>query len=176
MVVLSACAASSSSSELSGLTIYNYNNTALAGEPVSRSILNDTSSIRFGSSGQPSFSNEITGTVTFPSAGLFDFQCTFQGTTLGFVWIDGHLVCQDGNAYNSSMQLGIVRCRLIARERLRFARTCTTTTISIRRTCTLCPSYFERPALRRISNPSPRVCYRQPFRRMRRSGMLFKEG
>ena len=41
----------------------------------------------------------IQGTVEFPSSGVYQFLCNFSMVTTAFVWIDGHLVCQDGKAY-----------------------------------------------------------------------------
>jgi hypothetical protein len=40
------------------------------------------------------------GTIQFGASGVYQFQCNFSMATTAFVWIDGHLVCQDGRAYH----------------------------------------------------------------------------
>lgn len=50
--------------------------------------------------GSAPFSAELEGTLTFPAPGvLLKFSCSFEGTSVAFVWVDGHMVCQDQNAY-----------------------------------------------------------------------------
>ena len=83
-----------------GLTLKTYTNMALAGQPATATIVGATACSLPGAA---PLSAELVGTIAFPEAGgLFYFDCAWSGTTLGFVWIDGHLVCQDGNAYQPS--------------------------------------------------------------------------
>jgi hypothetical protein len=73
---------------------------ALAGQPATTTIVDTTACSLPGAA---PLSAELVGTIAFPQAGgLFHFNCAWSGTTLGFVWIDGHLVCQDGHAYQPS--------------------------------------------------------------------------
>lgn len=44
-------------------------------------------------------SGELVGTATILNDGIYTFDCHFEGTSTGWVWIDGHLVCGDGHAY-----------------------------------------------------------------------------
>ena len=78
-----------------GLTLRTYGNTALAGTPSSTSV---ASSATIALAAAPS-SGELSGTLTFPASGTYEFTCNFTGTTTGWVWVDGHQVCNDGNAY-----------------------------------------------------------------------------
>jgi hypothetical protein len=82
-----------------GLTLKVYANTALAGTPVSTRLLSSPELELPAAQHGGAWSAEVVGTVAFPqSGGLFNFSCDFVGTTLGFVWVDGHRVCNDGNA------------------------------------------------------------------------------
>ena len=82
-----------------GITLRVYDNTGLAGRPVSTSVLPTTAfELPAGSHGG-AWSASLTGMLEFPAAGgLYNFSCSFLRTTLGFVWVDGHRVCNDGNA------------------------------------------------------------------------------
>ena len=99
-----------------GLTLTVYDNTARAVSPgTQQSIIDSLAAVNFNTS-EP-FSADIVGTIDFNTSGVFAFNCTFRRTTLAFVWIDGHMVCQDGNAFNpglslSSPSLPLCRVRL----------------------------------------------------------------
>lgn len=88
-----------------GLTLKVYDNMALFGQPISTEVVDAASIVLPGSQHNGAWSAELLGTVDFPGGfadgGLYEFNCNFFNTTLGFVWIDGHLVCQDGNAYTN---------------------------------------------------------------------------
>jgi hypothetical protein len=84
-----------------GLTVETFANSGLSGTPSSTSVVPDTTLI--SADGLSAF---IFGTVTFPSVGTWTFDCTFANTAVGFFWIDGHLLCQDGNTYNTSVYRG----------------------------------------------------------------------
>ena len=88
-----------------GLTLKVYSNTGLYGEPVSTSVQQSASVSLPGAAHGGAWSAELTGSLTFPggfdAGGVYSFDCDFFNTTLGFVWVDGHLVCQDGNAYQN---------------------------------------------------------------------------
>eukprot|EP01052_Picozoa_sp_SAG31_P052602 SAG31_NODE_13059_length_896_cov_0.797992_2_plen_174_part_01 len=90
-----------------GLTLRVFNNTALAGAPVSTTVLPSADFSLPASSHRGAWSAELVGTLLFPPApgGLYNFSCEFVGSTLGFVWIDGHRVCSDGNAYGKDCLL-----------------------------------------------------------------------
>lgn len=82
-----------------GITLRTYTNMALSGIPSSTQILDTTAfSVPSGSPG----SAELVGTIGFPTEGaVYHFDCQWAGTTMGFVWVDGHMVCQDGHACGS---------------------------------------------------------------------------
>jgi hypothetical protein len=96
-------AAGSRGADVNGLTLNVYSNTGLFGPPSSTSVVNGVSFALPGSAHGGSWSAELIGSIAFPggfdAGGLFQFSCDFFNTTLGFAWVDGHLVCQDGNAY-----------------------------------------------------------------------------
>ena len=82
-----------------GLTLKTYANTALSGAPATTSVV--TAAACSVPTGGAPLSAELVGTISFPaSGGVFHFNCSWVGTTVGFVWMDGHMVCQDGHAYH----------------------------------------------------------------------------
>jgi hypothetical protein len=99
--------AAASSAATSGLTLNVYDNTALAGVPVSTSVVDGASLSLPGSKYDGAWSAELVGSITFPSGsgGTYEFDCSFANTTMAFVWVDGHLVCQDGNAYQVAVEV-----------------------------------------------------------------------
>jgi len=80
-----------------GLTLTIYDNTARVPSANTHKSIIDTPSFTFNTT-KP-FSADIEGTISFNVSGVFQFNCSFGRTTLAFVWIDGHMVCQDGNAF-----------------------------------------------------------------------------
>jgi len=90
---------SSSTFTDTGVTIDTFSNSGLFGPPLTRASVPDTSFIAASEEGVSAY---VYGTVYFPSNGSWIFDCAFVNTAVGFVWIDGHLVCQDGNTYNVS--------------------------------------------------------------------------
>jgi hypothetical protein len=90
--------ASTSASEGS-LTLQHYNNTALAGD-VSSTTLIHTFSLSLP--GAELFSAEVSGSFSprpASNASWWSFACTFRRVEYAFIRIDGHMVCQHG-AYN----------------------------------------------------------------------------
>ena len=104
----------------SGLTFKLYDNAALAGTPSKSGITSfahislakhhgDTSTSSSSSDGEDNYkascylSGELSGSIDVEAAnqggGIYQFDCQFFTTSTGFVWIDGHLVCQDWNTY-----------------------------------------------------------------------------
>lgn len=85
-----------------GLTIRTFPNSALSLPSYSTSVANTTTSISIPdiSTTQQTLSSIVSGTITFPSLGLYSFQCQILHTSMRFMWIDGHLLCQDGHVYN----------------------------------------------------------------------------
>jgi len=82
----------------SGLNVSLFENSGLAGPPSTSFIEHDTSRLTFP---PHALSAIVSGTLTFPSLGTYQFECDFRALNVAFVWIDGHLLCQDG-AYNTS--------------------------------------------------------------------------
>lgn len=84
-----------------GLTLKTYANTALSGTPAGTSVVS-AAACAVPTGGAP-LSAELVGTISFPvQGGMFHFNCSWVDTTVGFVWVDGHMVCQDGHAYHPS--------------------------------------------------------------------------
>ena len=93
-------------SATSGLTYHLYENAALAGTP---GVTGTTASAELSLSAPKTnngynentcyLSGELVGTATIATDGRYTFDCHFEGTSTGWVWIDGHLVCGDGHAY-----------------------------------------------------------------------------
>ena len=94
----------------SGLTLKLYDNAALVGTPrhIATTTLAQLSLANKNNSTQnhASFtgchlSGELSGSlhVSNSGGGIYTFDCQFHATSTGWVWVDGHLVCQDGNAY-----------------------------------------------------------------------------
>ena len=80
-----------------GVTLSVWNNSAWTGLP-------HLSEVRPGLAFQgdlPTGSTlEMVGTLELPAGSTeYNFSCSFANTTMGFLWIDDHLVCQDGNVY-----------------------------------------------------------------------------
>jgi hypothetical protein len=81
-----------------GVTLKVYKNMALHGTPASTKVIN-TTSFSLPATKEP-FSAEMTGTLSFPpTGGVYHFDCKWTESTLGYVWVDGHMVCQDGKSY-----------------------------------------------------------------------------
>lgn len=79
-----------------GLQWQVYNNTAMMGAPV---LDVTVPTLAISHAGATPFSGELLGTVTFPQDGVVKLTCNFSNTSVAFVWIADHLVCQDGNVY-----------------------------------------------------------------------------
>ena len=77
-----------------GLTLSLFNNTALAGRPASTSVVPTPNYTHV--SGDAPFSALMTGTLSVQRGFTYNFTCDFGGAVLGYVHIDGHLVCQTG--------------------------------------------------------------------------------
>lgn len=96
--VLSAAALIQLTAADQGLTLRIWNNTGRAGPPASTSVVaGPILNITGPSSG--AFSAELEGTIDFNASGVFQFFCNFSLTTTAFVWVDGHMICQDNHAY-----------------------------------------------------------------------------
>ena len=74
-----------------GLTLRSYENSGFEGTP-NEVVLPDTSRIALHPN---ALSGIASGMLALP-AGTWNFSCAFESATLGFVWVDGHLVCQTG--------------------------------------------------------------------------------
>lgn len=91
------------------LTYRLYENAALygtAGETGSTGTINLTLDAKVANEEAsllpipPCFlSGELEGSVTFHQDGWYTFNCSFHNTSTGWVWLDGHVVCGDGHAY-----------------------------------------------------------------------------
>jgi hypothetical protein len=88
-----------------GFTFKVYDNAVLAGAPslsgISPSAELSLQRTSETSSGPAScyLSGELYGSISIPQDGHYRFECQFSNTSTGFVWLDGHLVCRDENAY-----------------------------------------------------------------------------
>eukprot|EP00051_Salpingoeca_urceolata_P014957 m.191191 g.191191 ORF g.191191 m.191191 type:complete len:939 (+) comp18245_c0_seq1:119-2935(+) len=91
-------AAAAATHASTGLTLRVYNNTALADDPMSASVVSEPS---LSLDASRPWSAYVSGTITFPAPGVYKFDCSFVQTTMAFVWVDGHTVCQDGNVYDN---------------------------------------------------------------------------
>ena len=79
-----------------GLSLKVWDNTARAGPPKTSTVIGHPS---FNFSAGAPFSADIEGTIEFNASGVYEFYCNFSLTTTAFVWIDGHMICQDNHAY-----------------------------------------------------------------------------
>ena len=80
-----------------GLTLKIYENLGLFGTPAATSVI---SAPEFEHDGSAPFSAEMVGTLQFPKdGGVFRFDCNWTDATMGYVWVDGHMVCQDAHTY-----------------------------------------------------------------------------
>jgi hypothetical protein len=84
--------------DTSGVTLSVFNNSAFHGPPASSRTVPGLSFTR-----EPVLTGtsiELVGTLVLPPRpAVFNFTCTFANTSYAFLWIDDHLVCQDGNIY-----------------------------------------------------------------------------
>jgi hypothetical protein len=91
-------------SSVSGLASKLYDNAALANTPILQSI---TTSAQIsleeqnpeGGEAPCYLSGELLGNVSFTKNSVYEFSCQFVHTSTGWVWLDGHLVCGDNNAF-----------------------------------------------------------------------------
>ena len=50
--------------------------------------------------GAEPFSAELVGSIAFPvHGGVYHFDCNWTEATMGYVWVDGHMICQDAHTY-----------------------------------------------------------------------------
>ena len=94
----SALAMAQLASSEQGLTLRVWGNSGRAGPPASTSIVAGPILNITGPTGG-AFSAELEGTIDFNTSGVFEFFCNFSLTTTAFVWVDGHMICQDNHAY-----------------------------------------------------------------------------
>jgi hypothetical protein len=94
-------AAAAAAAATDGVRLRVYDNSGLLGPPVEDRVLQSAAFSLPGAAHGGAWSAELSGQLLLAdsAAGLFNFSCAFANTTLGFVWVDGHLICQDGNAY-----------------------------------------------------------------------------
>ena len=93
MLTLFAALVASVASE--SLSYTEYANNVLSGETSAQRDVTDLGSVNVGSGVS---SARLMGTLTMPAEGWQGFACSFAGTSLAFVWVDGHLVCTDGKS------------------------------------------------------------------------------
>jgi len=91
------------------LTLKTYKNSALAGPPSKISSVRVESETPFLSIGfdhtttQKEYSAELIGTISLPrpaakTALLYHFNCSFSQSVMGWVWVDGHVVCGENRS------------------------------------------------------------------------------
>ena len=81
-----------------GATLRVFSNSAWSGTPASSTTV---PSLSFTGALVPGSSVELLATLQLPLTGEYNFSCAFANTTAGFLWIDDHLVCQDGKVYTT---------------------------------------------------------------------------
>jgi len=82
--------------QATGLTLFSFDNSGMANNPTTTEVVTSLDSVTL----KNALSGIISGNIEFPNAGhVYEFQCNFENTSLAFVWVDGHLICQDNNAY-----------------------------------------------------------------------------
>ena len=80
------------------LRVDRYPNAALHGKPSSTTAQSLEDVTLSGFAGK---SAEISGQLEVSADSYYAFNCTFEGGQLVFVWIDDHLICQDGKVYTA---------------------------------------------------------------------------
>ena len=75
-----------------GLTLTSFDNTAFSGAGVSSLVAEPFAA----HNGRQPFSARLTGILAVERGYLYNFSCSFGEAVLGYVHIDGHLVCQVG--------------------------------------------------------------------------------
>eukprot|EP00966_Prymnesium_polylepis_P188131 4360210-Prymnesium_polylepis.1 len=83
-----------------GLLLDVFSNTALSGVPASTSVTPSLAPLRISGVAAGPFSAEVTGVLTFPQYGRYNFECAFTGVAAAFVWVSDHQVCVSG-AYDN---------------------------------------------------------------------------
>jgi hypothetical protein len=84
----------------SGLSFKLFDNGALANTPLSTGTTQTASLSLTRHAGDVCYlSGEMVGTIKFSESGVFQFVCHFFNTSTGWVWIDGHVICGDGNTF-----------------------------------------------------------------------------
>ncbi len=90
-------AAHAGTEEGAGVMLSVWNNSAWAGAPYISEI---RPGLAFDGDIPTGSTLEMVGTLKLPAGSAeYNFSCSFGNTTMGFLWIDDHLVCQDGNVY-----------------------------------------------------------------------------
>lgn len=80
-----------------GVTLSVWNNSAWDGAPFLSEV---RPGLAFDGELPTGSTLEMVGTLELPQGSTeYNFSCSFANTTMGFLWIDDHLVCQDGNIY-----------------------------------------------------------------------------
>ena len=84
-----------------GLTLRVYDNTVLAGQPQTTSILK---TVALSLPGDRPFSAEITGSFSPAADSLrsWSWLCSFEHVDIAFAKVDGHSICNNSAAYNNS--------------------------------------------------------------------------
>ena len=81
-----------------GLTLTIYDNNARIRSEKTTTVVISGPSFTFNNTN--AFAADIEGSITFETSGVYEFNCSFVRTTTAYVWVDGHMVCQDNNAFH----------------------------------------------------------------------------
>jgi hypothetical protein len=85
----------------SGLSYNLFGNGALANTPLSSGTTQTANISLMSRAGDACYlSGELVGTIAFFESGVYQFDCHFFNTSTGWVWIDGHMICGDGNTFH----------------------------------------------------------------------------
>eukprot|EP01062_Namystynia_karyoxenos_P016792 TRINITY_DN16186_c0_g1_i1.p1 TRINITY_DN16186_c0_g1~~TRINITY_DN16186_c0_g1_i1.p1 ORF type:complete len:784 (+),score=289.83 TRINITY_DN16186_c0_g1_i1:70-2352(+) len=86
------------------LTLNVYGNTAMTGTAATRTVPDAT---RLDFPGDTPFSAEAVGTLTLVDGVTYSFTCDFGAATVGFAWVDDHLVCSSGAYSEQGKVVGV---------------------------------------------------------------------
>ena len=79
-----------------GVQLQIFNNTALAGTPMSTHTVPELAAAFDAMPQGAAFSAELTSTLTANSSRMYRFLCNFSQVTLAYLHVDDHLVCEVG--------------------------------------------------------------------------------
>jgi len=116
-LVLLLWTAGAAAAAASGATLNVYSNSALAGSPSASRTVDDLHALSFSLGAGAAGSAEALATLLAASDTQYSFACDFGEAHVGFLHVDGHLVCQAG-AYSAAGDVTHLDTPLPARTKL----------------------------------------------------------